>query len=162
MRLTTAARPEPRFIWLNLNCNAMQRWVPPFERREGWGSHNSEHSTIPRERSQISNRRVTWPWLRSPGRLSWELKSEESFADGIGMSASAIALQGLENADAQLNATAEAIVTDGTAPSSGGPSVPDLATDMVLLTSAQTLAEANMASLKTADQLEQNLIDMTA
>jgi hypothetical protein len=78
------------------------------------------------------------------------------------MSASTIAIQGLEQADAQLNAAAEAIATDGTAPGSSGPKAPELGADMISLTSAQTLFEANIATLKTTDQMEQSLINLTA
>lgn len=78
------------------------------------------------------------------------------------MGATAIALQGLEQADAQLNSADEAIATDGTVPGSSGPNVVDLGADMISLTSAQTLFEANIATLKTADQMEQSLIDITA
>lgn len=75
------------------------------------------------------------------------------------MDPSAIALQGLEQANAQLNAAAEAFAT---AQGSSGPNVVDLGADMISLTSAQILFEANIATLKTADQVEQSLINLTA
>jgi flagellar basal body rod protein FlgC len=77
------------------------------------------------------------------------------------MDLSAIALQGLQQADAQLEAAAAAIANAGTASSSNGPDVANLAADMVSLTAAQTLYEANIATLRTADQLQQSLIDVT-
>jgi flagellar hook protein FlgE len=76
------------------------------------------------------------------------------------MNPSAIAVQGLDQADAQLNAATEAIATIGTA--AGGPNIVNLGADMISLTSAQTLYEVNIATLKTADQMEQRLIDLTA
>lgn len=78
------------------------------------------------------------------------------------MSASAIALQGLEQADTQLDAAAAAIATAGTGANSSGPSLADLGADMVSLTTAQTQFEANLATIQTADQMEQSLIDVTA
>jgi hypothetical protein len=78
------------------------------------------------------------------------------------MDPSAIAIQGLQQAEAQFDSAAEAIVTGGTAPVGSGPSAPDLAADMISLTSAQTQFEADIATLTTADQIEQSLIDVTA
>jgi hypothetical protein len=91
-----------------------------------------------------------------------ELKSESQSADDDGMSASAIALQGLDQANTQLNAAAAAIATAGTGANSGDPSLVNLAADIVSLTSAQTQFEANIATLKTSDQMEQSLINVTA
>jgi hypothetical protein len=78
------------------------------------------------------------------------------------MDASAIAIQGLQQADAQFDAAAEAIVTDGSPPVGSGASASDLGADMISLTSAQTEFEADIATLNTADQIEQSLIDATA
>lgn len=79
------------------------------------------------------------------------------------MDVSAIALQGLQQADAQLNAAAEAIANAGAPAGSGGDvNVVNLAADIVSLTSAQTLFEANIATLKTADQMQKSLVDVTA
>jgi hypothetical protein len=78
------------------------------------------------------------------------------------MDPSAIAIHGLQQADAQFDAAAEAIVTGGTAPVGGGASAPDLGADMISLSSAQTEFEADIATLTTADQIEQSLIDTTA
>jgi hypothetical protein len=78
------------------------------------------------------------------------------------MDPSAIAIQGLRQADAQFDTAAEAIVTDGAPPVGSGPSAPDLGADMISLTSAQTQFEVDIATLNTADQIEQSLIDTTA
>lgn len=90
------------------------------------------------------------------------LKSAAELADDDGMDVSSIALQGLQQADAQLNAAAEAIANAGSPAGSGDLNVVNLAADIVSLTSAQTLFEANIATLKTADQMEKSLIDVTA
>lgn len=78
------------------------------------------------------------------------------------MDPSTIALQGLEQADAQLDVAANATANAGAAPGSTGHDISNLATDMVSLTSAQTSYEANLATIQTADQMEQALIDVTA
>ena len=83
-------------------------------------------------------------------------------ADSKYMDPSTIALQGLQQVDAELDAAANAIANAGSAPSSTSPNVADLGEDMVSLTSAQTSYEANLATLQTADQMEQALIDVTA
>jgi flagellar hook-associated protein FlgK len=79
------------------------------------------------------------------------------------MDPSAIALQGLQQAETQLNATAAKIASAG-APSPDGSSldVVDLSVEMVALMSAQASFSANLATLKTADQMLQSLVDVKA
>jgi len=78
------------------------------------------------------------------------------------MNPSAIALQGLQQADVQLNTTAAQIASaGGTSADEANPDVVDISEEMVALTSAQILYEANLATLKTADQVEQNLVNLT-
>ena len=77
------------------------------------------------------------------------------------MDVSAIALQGLEQANTQLEAAASAIANVG-APSAGPVDIVDLSAEMVALMSAQTLLGANLATLKTADQMQKTLLDVTA
>ena len=78
------------------------------------------------------------------------------------MDASAIALQGLQQAELQLDAAATAIAGAGGGSSNGGNvDVVDLSAEMVTLMSAQTQYEANLATLKTADQIEQNVVNLT-
>ena len=79
------------------------------------------------------------------------------------MDASAIAVQGLQQAEVQLNAAASAIVNAGaTSTNSGNPDVVDLSAEIVALMSAQNSFAANLATLETADQMQQNLLDVTA
>jgi len=79
------------------------------------------------------------------------------------MDISSIALQGLNQASAQLDAAASQIASAGAAsPDRANLDTADLSTQMVALTSAQTLFEADLATLKTADQMQKSLIDLTA
>ena len=78
------------------------------------------------------------------------------------MDPSAIALQGLQQAEFQLNAAAAGVDAAGTQPSNGSDAdVVDISPGMVALMSAQILYDANLATLKTADQVEQTLVDLT-
>jgi len=78
------------------------------------------------------------------------------------MDASSIALQGLQQAEAQLNTAAAKIAGAGAA-SSDGASVDtaDLSKEMVALTTTRASAEADLATLKTSDQVKQRLVDLT-
>ncbi len=79
------------------------------------------------------------------------------------MDFSAIALQGLAQAEVQLQAATTGLATAGAAsPSGANLDVADLSSQIVALTSAQTLYSINLDVLKTADQLQKNLIDLTA
>jgi flagellar hook protein FlgE len=79
------------------------------------------------------------------------------------MDPSAIALQGLQQAEVQLEAAASAISSGAATSANGGNSdVVDLSAEMVVLMSAQNSFSANLATLKTADQMQKNLIDLTA
>ncbi len=75
------------------------------------------------------------------------------------MDVSSIALQGLQQADAQLNAAASAIAN---ASDGSGVDVVDLSKEMVAMMAAQTMFAANLDTLKTADQMQKNLLDVTA
>ena len=78
------------------------------------------------------------------------------------MDSSSIALQGLQRADAQLNNAAAKIANAGAAsPDGANPDTVDLSKEMVALTTGQASAEANLATLKTEDQIEQRLVDLT-
>jgi flagellar hook protein FlgE len=81
------------------------------------------------------------------------------------MDASAIALQGLQQAEYQLNNAAAGIASaageSGGTSNGGNVDVVDLSSEMVALMSAQTLYEANLSTLKTPDQVEQNLVNLT-
>jgi flagellar hook-associated protein FlgK len=84
-------------------------------------------------------------------------------ADIPNMDASSIALQGLQQANTQLNTAAASIVNAAASSTTSAPvDVVDLSSEMVALMSAQNSFEANLATLKTADQMQQSLIDVTA
>jgi flagellar hook protein FlgE len=79
------------------------------------------------------------------------------------MDPSAIALQGLQQAEVQLETAASAIASGGATSANGSNlDVVDLSAEMVALMSAQTSFSANLATLKTADQMQKTLIDLTA
>jgi len=79
------------------------------------------------------------------------------------MDPSSIALQGLHQADIQLETAAAKIASaGGTSPDGPNLDIVDLSTEMVALMSAQTLFEANLATLETAGQMQKSLIDTTA
>jgi flagellar hook protein FlgE len=79
------------------------------------------------------------------------------------MDISAIALQGLDQASAQLDASAAQIASAGAAsPNGSNPDVVNLSAEMVALMSAQNSFSINLATLETADQMQQNVIDLTA
>jgi len=79
------------------------------------------------------------------------------------MDVSAIAIQGLEQANSQLQDAAVRIASAGAnAPDSASLDVVSLSTEMVALMSAQNLFEANLATLNTTDQMQKSLIDVRA
>jgi Flagellar basal body rod FlgEFG protein C-terminal len=78
------------------------------------------------------------------------------------MDISTIALQGLDQASAQLDAAASQIASAGASPDGANLDTVDLSTQMVALMSAQNLFAANLATLKTAEQMQKSVIDLTA
>jgi len=79
------------------------------------------------------------------------------------MDVSSIALQGLAQADAQLETAAARIAAVGAnSPDGATLDVVNLGAEMVGLMSARTLFSANLATLKTADQVQKSLVDLTA
>jgi hypothetical protein len=79
------------------------------------------------------------------------------------MNISSIALQGLANAESQADAAASALASpNALAPNSPGPSISSVAADMVSLTSAQDQEAMNIEVLKTADEIQQNPLDVMA
>ena len=79
------------------------------------------------------------------------------------MDPSSIALQGLQQADTQLNAAAAKISSAGaTSPDAANLDVVDLSAEMVALMSARAFFSVNLATLKAADQMQKSLIDLTA
>jgi len=79
------------------------------------------------------------------------------------MDISSIALQGLDQASTQLDAAAAQIAGAGATSADGSnPDVVNLSTEMVALMSAQNSFAANLVTLKTADQVQKGLVDLTA
>jgi len=79
------------------------------------------------------------------------------------MDASAIALQGLEQASTQVDAAAVRIASAGSASDGGGSlDTVSLSEEMVALMSAKTAFAANVSVLKTAEQTQQSLLNVMA
>jgi flagellin-like hook-associated protein FlgL len=80
------------------------------------------------------------------------------------MDISAIALQGLDQASSQLDAASSSLVqaSANSASAKGNIDTVDLATQVVALTSAQVQFQLNLSALKTADQIQQNILNVLA
>ena len=79
------------------------------------------------------------------------------------MDLSAIALQGLQQPDAQLNAAASKIASfEASSPDGAGLDSVDLSAEVVALMSARNQSEANLATLHTASEIQKNVIDLMA
>ena len=79
------------------------------------------------------------------------------------MDPSAIALQGLQQADVQLNTAAAGLASAGTSsPDGANLDVVDLSAEMVALMSAQNAVQVNLATLSTVDQMQAALLDVKA
>jgi len=76
------------------------------------------------------------------------------------MDISSIALQGLEQAQVQLEAAATAIAGGGSPSSGQGADTVDLSTAVVALLSAKNQFALDIGVLKVADQTQKNLIDV--
>lgn len=77
------------------------------------------------------------------------------------MDPSSLALQALQPANVQSEAAAARIAGAGEDSADGAnPDVVDLSAVMVALMSAQHVFEANIATLKTADQMQKTLVDL--
>ena len=88
-----------------------------------------------------------------------EYKLGVHVADGKYMDPSSIALQGLHQADLQLEQAASRIASAGAA-SDGNVDVVDLSAEFVALMTAKMLFEANLATLKTTGEMQKSLIDV--
>lgn len=81
----------------------------------------------------------------------------------LNMDLSAIALQGLQQADVQLESAASKIASFGSSsPEGTNLDVADFSAEMVALMSARNLSSANLATLKTAEDVQQSVIDFLA
>jgi flagellar hook protein FlgE len=79
------------------------------------------------------------------------------------MDLSSIALQGIAQAEVQLEAAATNLASAGAAtPDGANLDVVDISKEMVALMSAKTLFALNISTLKTADQIQKSVIDLTA
>ncbi len=79
------------------------------------------------------------------------------------MSASSISLQGMQQAEEELQVAAATLANVNTeSASSGNADTVDLSTDAVAMMQAQASFEASLASLNTADQTQQALLDVLA
>ncbi len=79
------------------------------------------------------------------------------------MDISAIALQGLQPADAQLNQAASNIASLGVgSPAGANLDTANFSAAALSLISAQTQSSVNLATLKVADEIQKSLIDVTA
>jgi flagellin-like hook-associated protein FlgL len=78
------------------------------------------------------------------------------------MDLSAIALQGINQAEMQLDATTTSLASAGVPANGGGVDVVDVASQMVAMNSADILLQLSLSTLKTSDQLQKNVIDLLA
>ena len=79
------------------------------------------------------------------------------------MDVSSIALQGLQQADAQLEQAAATIASFGaTSPDGATLDVVDLSSAILALNSARNQSLVNLSTLKVADQMQKSVIDMIA
>jgi len=79
------------------------------------------------------------------------------------MDVSSIALQALQQANTQLETAAARIANPGAnSPNGTNLDVADLSAEMIALMSAQTLFDTNLAMLKTADEMQKNLVSLKA
>ena len=84
-------------------------------------------------------------------------------ADRAGMNISAIALQGLQQANDQLNSAANEIASPGAvSPTGANTDTVDLSAAVVALLSGKNNFEANLGTMKVADEVQQATIDLIA
>ncbi len=77
------------------------------------------------------------------------------------MDISSIALQGLEQADSQLQTAAVSLASLGSS-SSAGVDIATLSSDVVALQTAQTSVELNLSLIRTADKIEKATVNLSA
>jgi hypothetical protein len=77
------------------------------------------------------------------------------------MDISAIALQGLQQADAQLNNAATRIATAGAdSPDGATLDVVDLSSEVIALMTAKNQAQVNISSMKASDEVQKSLLNV--
>jgi hypothetical protein len=89
------------------------------------------------------------------------LKMEKDRADGGGMELSAIALQGLREAEGQMEQAAMGISSSASMDATSIDAV-DLSSEMIALLSAKELAMVNLKTLETAEEMAKSVIDLMA
>jgi hypothetical protein len=90
-------------------------------------------------------------------------KAAPDCADKEDMDLSSIALQGLQQADAQLQQAATQIASSGAAsPNGASLDTVDLSTEMIALISAQNQTAVSLSTLNVANQIQKSLIDVMA
>jgi len=77
------------------------------------------------------------------------------------MDLSSIALQGMQQAEVQLENAATAIANPGSSSGTNSDTV-DLSAEMVALMSAKNDFSANLSVIKTADEIEKQTVDLMA
>lgn len=80
----------------------------------------------------------------------------------VRMDPSSIALLGLQQADVQVQAAASQIAAAGTSPDGANLDVVSLSAEAVALMSARNLYDANLATLKTANEMQKHVLDLIA
>jgi hypothetical protein len=78
------------------------------------------------------------------------------------MDLSAIALQGLAQAQVQLEAAARLSSAGTASPDGASLDIVDLSAETVALMSAESFVSINLSTLKTADQIQKKVIDLLA
>jgi flagellar hook protein FlgE len=76
------------------------------------------------------------------------------------MDISAIALQGLQQADAQLNKAAAGIASANTLSDQSSPDAVDLSSQLVALIQAQSQFDVSLKVLTTAEQVQKQTLDV--
>jgi len=83
-------------------------------------------------------------------------------ADEPGMDISSIALQGVEQAQVQFDASTESLASAGASPNGANLDTADLAGGILALTSAQVQLQLSLSTLKTANQIQQTALNLLA
>ena len=78
------------------------------------------------------------------------------------MDLSSIALQGLAQAQVQLEAAAGLSSAAAASPDGSNPDIMDLSAQMAALMSAENLVSINLNTLKMADQIQKQVINLVA
>jgi hypothetical protein len=100
--------------------------------------------------------------LGSPMPVGCGLKVATGVADRPNMDISAIAIQGLDQAQAALEQAAIKIAKFGADATGNSDDVVDLSAEMVALMAAKNAFSVNLKVLKTAEEVQKSTIDVSA